>query len=52
MSEITRETVLREVLNVITDMRQAYKDAGRTVSLGEVEKWLKYELGIGEGRNG
>lgn len=48
---IRRET-LQEVLSAIRDLEASQAAGGRTVSKGEVIKWLQHELGTGEGRHG
>jgi hypothetical protein len=48
-----RRRELRRVYDAVKDMEAAYaKGGGRTLSKGEIVKWLEYELGIGTGRNG
>ena len=41
-----RNNALEETLGVIADMEASYDGAGRTVSKGEIKKWLEYELEI------
>lgn len=40
------------VRQAIDDMQKSYAVTGRTLSKGEIIKWLDYELGKGSGRNG
>ncbi len=53
-AEVVRErkAEARRIYDAIKDMEAAYPEAGRTLSKGEIIKWLEFELGIGTGRNG
>ena len=48
-----RRQELQRVYDAVKDMEAAYANgAGRTLSKGEIIKYLEYELGMGTGRNG